>query len=638
MDPLMNADSVQIVGKVEMTYSDLIVDTSVTASASETNTKASEAQLINGKIVPDRKWFAFRENTLDGSCHFLPTDKVEEIGWWSEQSSDSSGEFAVPLTITVEFNPKAVDVVAVYGDSELNNFPVDFTTKLYAGAVLQYTHTVVDNTEALYIGQIPNQFNITSMVLSITKISHPLVPAKVLEFYKSVKEIYDGDRIITMNVLEELHYDTNGIPLGNLSSNELDIVLENFDDKFTPGNTASLVQAYMKRYRLAKPYIGVVVNGTTNWYSLGTFWTVSWAPDAASSTVAITAFDRMELFNNTEFSTSSIYENYTATALFELILAAAGCGVDEYTIDSIFDDIIIPYTWFERGTHREALRQLAEGTSAFVYVDRTNHIVVTRADIHSDPVITFDDNVNVIAKSYPTVLSEVTNYVQVEAQLPSIKTGVTVYDSEESTNVGAGQSVVITCVFSQVPVKAITGNTLVGATNTTLVVTDLYCWGAVLTLTNAGLALETITSIELVGTTIVQSSGTFALAKNDASILDDGRLPVSVSNRFIQSTIQAQALADYLLSMYLNSRRTVVLDTIGDTSVLLRDSFSVLDAETSDVGEYMMTRQDIKYDGGLEIQVVGKFLHVRTNTHKYLSGLTHTALNAYTHQQLNGGI
>jgi hypothetical protein len=634
----MNADSVQIVGKVEMIYSDLIVDTSVAVSASETNTKASEAQLIDGKSTPDRKWFAFRENTLDGSCHFIPADKSEEIAWWSKQASDSSGVFAVPLVITVSFNPKAVGVVAVYGDVLLNNFPVDFTVKIYAGATLLHTTTVVDNVEVTYLKGIPNQFNATSMVLSITKINKPLVPAKVLEFYRSVKETYDGDRIITMNVLEEIHYDTNGIPLGNISSNELDLVLENFDDKFTPGNTASLVQAYMKRYRLAKPYVGVVNGGSTNWYSLGQFWTVSWVPDAASSTVAITAFDRLELFNNTEFNTSVIYEGYTVTALFTLILTNAGCSNTEYTIDAVFDSIIIPYAWFERGTHREALRQLAEGTSAFVYVDRANHIVVTRADTHTDPVITFDDNVNVIAKSYPTVLSEVTNYVQVEAKIPSLQASAIVYSSEESVVVGAGQSVVITCAFSQVPVKTITSYTLTGKTNTTLTVTNLYCWGAVLTLTNAGATVETITKIELVGTIVVQASGTFVLAKSDASIIDDGRLPVSVSNRFIQSTAQAQALADYLLATYLNSRRTVVLDTTGDTSVLLRDSFSVLDAVTSNIEEYLTTRQDIKYDGGLEIQVVGKFLHIRTNTHKYLSGKTHTELNSYTHQELNGGI
>lgn len=254
----MNADERQIVAKVEIVYSDLVVDTSIIATATESNSKTDIMQVVDGLGEPQKKWFAFRENKLDGSCHFIPQAKTAEVGWWSQQAADDMGHFTIPPTLTVNFNPKTVDTISVIGEQYLNNYPVNFDVYIYAGATLLYTHNVLENDNHHYRQTITPLFSATKMVLVIHSINIPGVPAKIVEFFTTIRETYDVDRLITMDVLEEIHYDTTGIPLGAISSNELDVVLDNFDKKFTPGNITSIVSSYLKKYRLLRPSIGVV--------------------------------------------------------------------------------------------------------------------------------------------------------------------------------------------------------------------------------------------------------------------------------------------------------------------------------------------------------------------------------------------
>jgi hypothetical protein len=641
MDAAMNAYERYLVGKAEVIYSSVDIDASVQVTASENNSKTVTDQLINGINEPSYKWFSFRENKLDGSCHFIPEDKSEEIGWWSENVSNLDGTFDTPIEIEVTFNSRAVGTINVVGDILLDNYPVDFDIELYDGVTLTYTKNVVGNNTSNYLTVIPIQFNTTKIKLIIYSINRGYVASKLVEFYTDVKETYYDDRLLSINVLEELHYDVNGIPLGAVSSNELDMRLLNFDDKFTLGNTDSVVQAYLKKYRKIVPYIGIIDNGTTRWYKMGIFWSVQWQPDESSKSILVTAYDYLEMLKNIQFDTSEVYVNYTATDLFTLILdagIAGGLSDLEYQIDSAFDSIVIPYAWFEKGSCRSALQLLAEGTLAYVYCDRQGKVKVTKGVTTNDSKITYDDGINVINKNNPSTLAEVTNYVEVESRAPSVVTGQDVYVGTESINVPAGQSVIIECVFSTIPVTAITANSLVGATNTTITNITAYCWGALVTLTNAGGTPETITKITLTGTILKQDTAIVKLAKNDTSIADDGRISTKITHKFIQTSTYAQSIANELLTTYIDSKQNIVLNTFGDLSVVLQDRCSVKDAKTNNVLDYNIIRQDIRYDGGLEVQVLGKYLSVRKQTHKYLSGYTHNDLSAYTHEELNGGL
>ena len=60
-----------------------------------------------------------------------------------------------------------------------------------------------------------------------TKWSEGNRQAKILEFFTGIKETYETDDILLINLLEEREVSQGSLPVGNISSNEIDIRLVN---------------------------------------------------------------------------------------------------------------------------------------------------------------------------------------------------------------------------------------------------------------------------------------------------------------------------------------------------------------------------------------------------------------------------
>ena len=63
-------------------------------------------------------------------------------------------------------------------------------------------------------------------------------------------------------------------------------------------------------------------------------------------------------------------ENKTLYELAEMILLNAGLTPEEYYIDPELTEYMVPYSWFNEQSHREALRKIAEACLGQVYCDR----------------------------------------------------------------------------------------------------------------------------------------------------------------------------------------------------------------------------------------------------------------------------
>ncbi|MDD3892677.1 MAG: hypothetical protein PHE03_10305, partial [Bacteroidales bacterium] len=176
-----------------------------------------------------------------GDDHVLAPGSPEDgqMGWWSEQVSQADGTFATPVTLTAEFHSRPIYELLVVGDNACEEYPVNFTIGLYSEDVLVHTETVADNTETIWQKDIEDINEITKMVLTITKWSHPYRHAKILEFITSIQEVYEGDDIISINLLEEREVSQGSLPVGNISANEIDIKLNNESRKFDAGNKQS---------------------------------------------------------------------------------------------------------------------------------------------------------------------------------------------------------------------------------------------------------------------------------------------------------------------------------------------------------------------------------------------------------------
>ena len=139
-------------------------------------------------------------------------------------------------------------------------YPVDFTIKLYdATNTLQHTETVTGNALNTWTTTV-SEMGITKQVLTITKWSAASRQVKIMEFFTSIQEIYYGDDIFAINLLEEREVSNGSLPVGNISSNEIDLKLYNKNGVFDAGNTASSLYGAVKANRKIKPYIGAEIN------------------------------------------------------------------------------------------------------------------------------------------------------------------------------------------------------------------------------------------------------------------------------------------------------------------------------------------------------------------------------------------
>lgn len=98
INELMDDSVRQVIGKVEITYSDGTVDASITASSMDTGRNTFTNNLYDGATSNNVNWFSLHDNKLDGTYKILPTVPDARVGWWSNNISEVDGHF-IPCTL-----------------------------------------------------------------------------------------------------------------------------------------------------------------------------------------------------------------------------------------------------------------------------------------------------------------------------------------------------------------------------------------------------------------------------------------------------------------------------------------------------------------------------------------------------------
>lgn len=245
--------------KVTVDFTSPFLDESIVVSASEDAAVSLSSQTANSIVIPQGNIIS-----LDGAWQLgtgILADLTKEVGWWGSQLSDVSAAFSSPYpTLTVTHSARPIQTLKVVGDSVRAEYPVDFTIKLYDAAnTLLYTETVTGNALNTWTTTV-SEIGITKQVLEITKWSAASRQVKIMEFFTSIQEIYYGDDIISLNVLEEREVSNGSLPVGNISANEVDLKLYNRNRKFDAGNTSSSLYGAVKANRKIRPYIGAQIN------------------------------------------------------------------------------------------------------------------------------------------------------------------------------------------------------------------------------------------------------------------------------------------------------------------------------------------------------------------------------------------
>lgn len=604
----IKAQTRRIYGKVQIDYTDPFLDQSIGVAANDEanisfpSQTADNIQESIGKIASlDGSW------VLDGSYVLAPTpDEAasQQMGWWGSQLAGAGGVLITPYpTLIVTFLSRPITKLKVVGDSARSEHPVDFTIKLYGAAdVLLHTETVTANSVVFWNKTLNNAITqVVKMVLEITKWSHEGRQCKIIEFFTSIQEVYEGDDIMVINLLEEREVSQGSLPVGNIAANEIDIRLYNANRKFDAGNIQSPLYQTLKQNRRIKAWIGVDTLTGKEFVPLGTFWSGDWNVPEQDVYAQTTGRDRLEMLRKSTYSNSQVQVNQTLYNLSIAVLEDAGLTSDEYFVDIELQQYLVPYSYFENQSHREALRKIAEACLGQCYCDREGVVRIEGpsfllSQFVSVDTLTRDDY---FSKDNPVKWSEVANYIEVETQPLRPDILQEVYKSNEPVKITAGETKSITAFYNSTPCIDAT----VSLTGTgTIQSTTYYAWGA-----NVKVYSSAAGSFEMaINAQPLKILNKDKVVRQDAdSIIDMGTIKYTFpANPLVQTASVAETIANNLLAYYKDPRRDVDIDWRGNTAMLLGDRITVTDK--NEQNDYYVVKQELEFNGALRAKLSGR--------------------------------
>ena len=621
----------KIYGRITIDYTDPTIDQSVQIEANENANISHPYQVADNIKEPAAKYASLDGSWILGEGYVLaplPGDaSIRQMGWWGSTLAGANGYFSEPYpTLAITFLPRPIVKLQAVGDSQRQEWPVDFDINLYSGENLVYTEVVTNNDKIAWEKSLDDPVTeITKIELVIKRWSHAGRCAKIVEFFTSVQETYEGEDIISINLLEEKEIDT-GLPVGHISSNEISIKLHNIDRKFDVGNKQSPVYQLLKPNRRVRPWLGVKYdNDEMEWVPLGLFWTLNdWRANEAELSAQVSARDRLELLRRSKYSTSTVQQNKSLYDLAENILQDAGLTAEQYWIDDELKDFVIPYAYFNEQEHREALRKIAEACLGQVYCDREGVIRIEGPSYMENLLAgetgtyflegEFPAEIQVIKaygigpedyfrKDNPPKTDGVANHIEVETQPLVVDEMKEVYKSNEPILIKAGETKIMTVRYNETPCIEATASLVDAPAGCAIQDVQYYAWGADVTVYSPNSGTFTLV-IEAKPLKVVNKEK--VIAKDDASIAENGLLTYKFpANPLVQTTAMAQDIANRLLNMFKDPRRDLELEWRGNPALQLNDIVIVPDYK-DERGYFYVIKNELEFTGALRARLSGR--------------------------------
>jgi hypothetical protein len=605
----MKADRRQVLARAVIDYTDPFIDQSLEISASEQANVSYPEQTADSVQEATHKWASLDGSwTLDGTYHLAPPpEKLAQyqFGWWGKQLAGTGGAFSAPYpALTVTHLPRPIHTLRVIGDTARGEWPVDFTIKLYAqNEAILYTETVTGNTQVNWSKTLAVPvLDVAKQVLTVTRWSHAGRQVKIIEFFTSIREVYETGDLVSIRLLEEREASQGSLPVGNISSNEITLALNNEDKKFDIDNENSPLKNLLKPNRRIQVWLGTETSSGEEWVPLGTFWSLDWDSPDDTLEATVTARDRMELLRKGTYQTSQVQQNKSLYELAELVLQDAGLNSSEYVIDTDLQNIVVPYAWFNPMSHREALRQIAEAGLAAAFQNRNGKIQIESFLLSVDePVLEITEDDYFPPLRAPSRQDQVANEIIVDTQpLRPATTAEEVYRSNEPITIPGNSTKTITAFFNEPPVIEAAAYLDNPPSGVSIVDVTYYGWGASVKIQNTNATDKQVTLV-IQGKPLTVQNKERAIARDEDSITENGVLRYEFpANPLVQTLAQAQAIADTLLASVKDPRRDIEVEWRGNPALLLGDRVTVKGKD------YHVIRQELEWTGALSARLTGR--------------------------------
>lgn len=396
----------KVYGRVDVIYSDSQMSSEITPETNSRGVISHPDEVVKGYLSP-----TVRACTMDGNADmsggFQMMDNACVVGWWSLALCDENGNFANPKPyLELNFVRRPIITWNILGDSNLNQYPVDFTVDYYDDERLLKTDGITGNA-GLEVKLTPMVEDVTRIRLTVIKWNTPNACVKILKFYDRLFERYEGDAVQMFEVNEEMgSADVNY----NINSDTMTVSLYNAERKFDKGYLRSL----MILDRKLIPYIGVEENGEVKYTQLGTYYSDEWQISQDSQWVKCVAVDKLIRLQTRTYVGFPLTENVSLKEIAEDLFRQLGYTSEQYVISDSLADVVIPNAYLPKTSYWDALQEIANAALCRVFVDRQDRIVITDEDSEIAPPFVKIDAGNMFKATSNITLTEFANVVEVE--------------------------------------------------------------------------------------------------------------------------------------------------------------------------------------------------------------------------------
>lgn len=308
---------------------------------------------------------------LDGSFSFADDiiEKNGETGWTSNILCNEVGEFETEQVISFTFTETHSLVGLTVTFDKLNNeYASEFEVRAYNSSnTLTNSILATENTQ-VQKEVIVQLLDFIKIEIAIKKWNKGYRRARVAEIDWGIIRVYEDDKLIKFNFIEEVDIISSQIP-----SNEFKFTIDNSDKLFNILNPQGFYKFLQEKQKI-KAEIGTVLeNGSIEYVPVGNFLLSTWQSDEGDLTATFTANTRLDLMDCYDYENLIVKPNYSIYNLIEELFKI--CSIEDYEIDPKLKTI---YTkcLVEKASCKEVLQLALITSMSNIFITKENKIII----------------------------------------------------------------------------------------------------------------------------------------------------------------------------------------------------------------------------------------------------------------------
>lgn len=581
--------------KVKIIYQDADASYEIEVTTSSNSKLSFPTQIYQGFISPTVKACTMEGNsTMNGEYQMLGDDCI--MGWWSGELSKQDGTFDNNPVLEIEFIKRPVGKWTLIGDNKLKQFPVDFSITLYDvdKQVIETKEVTNNNNVQIQVEFAKTYEDIKSVKLEIKRWNTPNAVVKLLQFFDTLEENYEGSDVKMFEIVEALATDGEGISYG-INSNTMTASIYNRGRKFEVG----YLKDFLLLDRKVIPYIGIEdAEGKITYQQVGVFYSDEWSVPQNDQWVKLKCLDRLMRFQKMTYIGFPFKENVSLGEITEDILKNASLHPGEYEIDKKLYEMQVPYAFLGKKSVWDALQDVCNAGLCRVYAARDNVVKVSVENLeieHSGIEIRPDRIFNYEVQTRNTDFSNhiEVDYSDINASLTESERQV-VYSNIISIDPNSKRTMIVD--YSQNVMNAYLEYLPVDKIKLVKFESSVNCARFELENTSSEIA---IVNVEISGLVIAVNTQT-VIIEDEESVENYGVMSYKHnSSDLVQTYARAVEIGNYFMKVLNQGAGTLKVTWRGDPNLMLEDKFSCVDRFGTEK-DYICQSNKYTFDGGLK--------------------------------------